>query len=209
MVTGRRIAEGALRAPMTEAGWQPRAAGWFTRSVSPEQLGVIALGVASKDKTEGSADVTAYVGLRVEAVETVVADICESTRTDYRERTAVSPLGYLMPENRWRDWHIDIESAARVAGELCGAIQSSGLPWLRTVAADAEALLAQVKASPAFDQATGLTRYAVLLAQSGRVDDALGFITQRATALGDRSDPAAEANRRAIDRLRDWLVSPV
>jgi hypothetical protein len=207
MVTGRRIAEEALRAPMTEAGWQTRAAGWFTRSVDSDQTGVIALGVTSKHKSTGSADVTAYVGLRVEAVETVVADICESTPTDYRERTAVSPLGYLMPGARWRDWHIDTESAAVVASELCAAVESSGLPWLRALATDADALLAQVKASPAFDQATGLTRYAVLLAQSGRVDDALGFITQRAAALEDRSDPAAEANRRATERLRGWLDS--
>ena len=209
MVTGRRVAEDALRGPMTEAGWQSRAAGWFSRSLGPDHLGVVAVGVASKYASAGAADVTAYVGLRVEAVEAVVSNICESKRTDYRERTAVTGLGYLMPENRWREWPIDAESATSVAIELCNAIESSGLPWLRTLATDADELLAQIKASPGFDQATGLTRYAVILAQAGRVDDAMGSVNERSAALEGRSDPAAEVTRRAIDRLRGWLVSPV
>jgi hypothetical protein len=79
MVTGRRVAEDALRGPMTEAGWQSRAAGWFTQSLGPDHLGVVALGVTSKYAPAGAADVTAYLGLRVEAVEAVVSDICESS----------------------------------------------------------------------------------------------------------------------------------
>jgi hypothetical protein len=40
VVTGRQLIRRALRAPLQEAGWTPRAAGWFTRAIAPGYPGV-------------------------------------------------------------------------------------------------------------------------------------------------------------------------
>ena len=40
MTTGRVLLEQALRAPMAEHGWRPRAAGWSRRTLGGGALGV-------------------------------------------------------------------------------------------------------------------------------------------------------------------------
>jgi len=58
MATGRKLIETALRPPMRERGWTPRASGWFTRTAGPGALGVVAVGVASKYAAPGTAMAT-------------------------------------------------------------------------------------------------------------------------------------------------------
>jgi hypothetical protein len=76
-VTGRRFIADALREPMRGHGWQPRAAGWFSKPLDPAHLGVLALGVASEHSPAGEAQATLYVHLRDELVERELAEICE------------------------------------------------------------------------------------------------------------------------------------
>ncbi len=209
VATGRQTAERALRAPLTAAGWDARAAGWFTRAVGPDHLGVLALGSASEHTQPGTALVTIHVGVRQESVEGVVAALEESKAGDYRDRTAVTSIGYLMPERRWRDWLIDGDTADRAAVEMCDAVTTYAEPWLVRMTTDTDGLLSGVKAAPSFAQSTGLIRYTVLLVLSGQADAARAFLSQRSQGLEDRTDPAADKERRAISTLLAWLPPPV
>lgn len=88
---------------------------------------------------------------------------------------------------------------------MAGAIQTYATPWLANLSADADALLEAIYATPAFDEATGLTRAVVVLARSDRTEDALGLLTEREERLNRRTDAAAEDDRRVIGVLRKSL----
>ena len=130
MTTGRKLAEMALREPMRSIGWQPRAAGWFTRQIAVGFLGVSAVGSASRYSDPGTAEIMLYVGIRDEATERVVSRLCDLNDDVYRQRTASTPIGYLLPDNRWRDWHVTPATAVEVAGELAALVERHGEPYL-------------------------------------------------------------------------------
>src|SRR5580700_3066300 len=113
MTTGRKLAEMALREPMRSIGWQPRAAGWFTRQIAAGFLGVAAVGSASKHSRPGTAQITLYVGIRDEVTEQIAAELCGLRDDGYRQRTAINSIGYLLPGNSWRTWEITTGRAAR------------------------------------------------------------------------------------------------
>jgi hypothetical protein len=101
--SGRRLIYQASRAPMEQAGWRPRASGWFTWPVSDGYLGVVAIATASRHTAKGTAQATAYVGLRDDATEQIVCQLCGMKDGGYRQRTAVAPIGKLMPSRRSRE----------------------------------------------------------------------------------------------------------
>lgn len=71
--------------------------GWFTVTVSDGCLGVVAVGIASEHSARGEAVATAYVGLRDDAVERIICQLCDVNDDAYQQRTVVSAIGYLMP----------------------------------------------------------------------------------------------------------------
>jgi hypothetical protein len=117
---------------MRSIGWQPRAAGWFTRQVAEGFLGVIAIGVATMECAAGTARITLYVGIRDKANEEVVAKLCGAKDGGYRQRSLVTSIGYLMPERPWRQWVITPADADTVANELATAVSGMFSPGRRT-----------------------------------------------------------------------------
>lgn len=207
MATGRELAVRALREPMVELGWRPRAAGWFSTPIAAGRTGVLAVGAASEHAAPGTAEVTLHVHLRCEDVQPVVRGLTGSTTPDggYRSTTAVTSIGYLMPEPTWRTWLVTPSSAAAVAAELAAATRDAARPWLERLVADPDLLIEAVAASPAMASATGPCTVAVLLARLGRPDEGWAFMAERLTRLGDRTDPAADDLRGTAGRLRVWL----
>ncbi len=106
VATGRALAEVALRQPMRAIGWDPRAAGWFTRQIASGFLGVAALGSASRYSRPGTARIMLHIGIRDEGTEQAVVRLCGVKDEGYRQRTAATGIGYLLPGSSWREWEI-------------------------------------------------------------------------------------------------------
>lgn len=193
--------------PMVAIGWRPRAAGWFTRYLSPDMTGVIAVGTASKHTAPGTVDATLHLHLRVESVEAIVRSLREAMTGEggYKDVTASTSIGYLMPAARWREWHVTAETAAAVSEEMANAVRDFGEPYLDRLAVDPERLLEAIRKSPRSGQSPGLCAEVALLAQLRQLDDAMALLERRLHALDGRTDAAAGELRRIAARLGEWL----
>jgi hypothetical protein len=207
VVTGRQLLERALRTPLQEAGWTPRAAGWFTRATAPGYTGVLTGSVASEHAPAGTGYGTLYVGLRREDVEPVVRELCQISRPDrgYQSRTVVTSIGYLMPDPTWRTWFVAPDTVDGVAAEFTDLVGRHAVPYLERLTADPEALLDELRRTGIWDSAPGPCTLAVLLARVGRPDEGWAFVQERLALLGPRTDAAAGQMREMAGRLREWL----
>lgn len=206
MTSGRRLIEEALRGPMAEVGWRPRAAGWFTKELAPGRLGVVAVGVASAHSAPGRATATAHVHLQDSALEADVAALFGIAATGYRTATASTSVGYLMTPARWVEWSVDESGAERAAGEMAAAVQACAEPYLCGLVDDDRRLLAAVRSSPAYGTALGLARAVALLRRMDERAEAAELLSERAAALGDRFDRAAVQQRQLAAMLEAWLA---
>lgn len=139
-MTGRRAIAEALREPMRRRGWTPRASGWFTRPISATQVGVVAVGAATEHSQPGAALATIYVHLRDQVIEIEVAQLTGSKDDGYRSTTAVTSLGYLMPEKRWREWTVSESNAEELAVDWAAAVETFALPHLERLSSEPLAL---------------------------------------------------------------------
>jgi len=203
MTTGRKLIESALRGPMQKQGWSPRAAGWFTRTLSAGTSGVLAIGVASKHSAPGTATATLHVHLRDEQLEADVAELTGVRDQGYKTTTATTSIGYLLPAARWFEWDVHPTNADAVAAEMVAAAHTYAEPHLRALAADPRALLAAIASSPSYTDATGFARVVVLMRRTGLESEASQLFERRMAGLAGRTDVAAEMERRLIAVLGD------
>ena len=201
MARGRKLIQVALRGPLLEQGWTPRAAGCFTRLVAPGALGVLAVGVASEHSAPGSARATLHVHLRDEQLEADVAHLTGGRDQGYRTPTATTSIGYLMPAARWHEWNVGPDSADAVASEMAEAADAYSEPHLRALVADPLALLAARASSASFASPIGRARAVLLLRRTGQGLEAAEFLERRVSELAARSGAAAEMERRVIAAL--------
>jgi hypothetical protein len=143
---------------MERTGWKSRALGWFTLPVSEGHLGVIAIGTASEHSAKGEAEAAAYVGVREDATERITCQLCDMKDHGYQQRTAVRPIGYLMPDKRWHGWHVTSVTAAGAAEELTEAVNTYAVPFLRELARDPLKLIEAARESATMIQAPGRCR---------------------------------------------------
>jgi hypothetical protein len=209
VATGQQLIERALRIPLQDAGWTPRAAGWFTRAIAPGYTGVLAASTASEHSPTGTGMATLYVGLRREDVEPVVRELCRIPGSDggYRSRTVITTIGYLMPEPTWRTWFVAPDTADAVAVELSTLVARHAQPYLERLAADPDQLIEAVRTTRHWSSADGPCTLAVLLALEGRPEEGWAFVQERLSLLGAQTNPFAEHMRDMAGRLRTWLDS--
>ena len=205
-LTWRRLIHQACRVPMERTGWTSRAWGWFTVPVSEGYQGVVAIGAASEHSAKGEAEATVYVGIRDGATERITCQLCDMTDGGYQQRTAVRPVGYLMPDQRWREWHVTLVTAAGVAEELTEPVNTYAVPFLGELARDPLKLIAAAMQSAAVVQAPGRCRVAVLLAGAGRVDEALAFAAENRGKAGDQDAAWAIAERSWTGAFTRWIA---
>lgn len=96
----------AVRGPLAELGFRKRAGGIFTVDLEPDVLGWLGLNRASEHQPSGSFEVNPVIGLRLQRVEREVARLTSQPFHQYIPPSASSPLGYLMPEARYRAWQL-------------------------------------------------------------------------------------------------------
>jgi hypothetical protein len=149
-----------------------------------------------------------HVGIRDEATEQVVSQLCGLKDEGYRQRTATTGIGYLLPGSSWREWEITPGNAGELARQLAAFVQRYAEPYLHRLSAEHTELLAAAERSPAYGQAAGACRVAVLLARHQGRGEAIAFLRERVDGLGRRTDLAAGHERELAARVRAWLKDP-
>ncbi len=110
-----------------------RKKGYFRIDIAEEVQGTAALGTVSDAKHRYYA-VNVSVGVR----HTLVERLANSWRQDLgraREEkctpTTIFPLGNLLPQRSWKEWHFNLaEPSFPIATDIGDAVTQFGLPWM-------------------------------------------------------------------------------
>lgn len=206
MLTARKLADAALRQPMTSIGWQPRAAGWFTAPLTSDCIGVAAASVATKYAGRGIGALTLHVGLRLPDVEAIVADFC-AVDGSYRTRTVTTSIGYVSPEARWLEWTVSESNVNEVAVEIADRVNTFVVPYLHGLLGDGDRLIQAARESPEYSGASGKCRVAVLLTMRGHVAEALAELERDLTEVANQNALWAESIRAALSQAKTWVAA--
>jgi hypothetical protein len=205
--TGRETAIAALKPLLIEAGWRPRAAGWFTKEMRPRVTAVIAVYTSVEHFAAGSAGVTFQVGLRVEDVEEIVEQVTGPWKPRYAGRTWVKPLGYLLENPGYNEGSrtFDPAKAGARAEELVRMLRDQAEPRLREM--DDSETVALAKRSPSEMGASGLCRIALLVTRALGPDAGRDYVLERVSSLGVRTEGNAVQEREIAPKVLSILGS--
>lgn len=185
-------------------GFRKRAGEIFTTELEGDLIGWIGLNRATKYTRDGEYEVNPVIGIRHQRVERLVAELSGTKFHSYLPPTVSSPLGYLMPEARYRAWPVTREVPPAGADALVDAIEQYARPFLQSVRTETD--LCRL-----LDQRTGIEdvlmyRRPVAWMLAGRSDHAKALLDRAEEDLGSRVDPAATHLRSFIGALRQRLA---
>ncbi len=124
----------AVRAMLEVAGFKKRVGQVFTRELGGDVLGWLGLNRATRGRQRGEVEVNPVVGVRHQGVERMVAELRGESFHAYQPPTVNTPLGYLMPEQRYRGWVIEADGSADVLEDLASAVAEYAIPFMEGLA---------------------------------------------------------------------------
>lgn len=130
--SGASIARKAFRRPFEDIGWKPRAAGWFTKTLSDGWTGVVAV-THSSTGFPAVVDVNLRVDLRHDATEDAVSAY-SALKTDYRTRTILRQLHQFCPNHQLPERRVTADTADAVASSMVSVFVEYAMPWMVGVA---------------------------------------------------------------------------
>lgn len=201
-MTGRALVERGLKERLGDAGWAPRGAGWFTKALGDEWLAVLAVAAATRQLPSGHAMATVHVSVRNEPIEAQVANIC-GFRTDYRTRTVVTSIGYLMPQQRWTEWLISSETVGLATNQMVEAIELYTPPWFARMTGDRGAFLTETQRPSRRASCVEMDRHVLTLSRFAGAEAAAAELADLEQDLIVRNHGLAyESKRLALDALK-------
>ena len=198
----KRDAVEAVLPLLGDLGLRKRAGHVFTIALTPDVLGCLGLNRATQHRAPGEVEINPVVGIRFQEVERVVAECRGAKFHAYLPATVSSPLGYLMPEKKYKAWIFDPANAENVAVDMAGAIAAYGIPFMRSVTL--EELRERLENRPGFDDGFAYRR-AVLAMLAGDDARARALLDLGIAAIGSRTDLAAADFRRFAAALGSRL----
>jgi hypothetical protein len=143
---------------------------------------------ATRHRSLGDVEINPVVGVRHQKVEQIVAELRDEKFHPYQPPTVSTPLGYLMPEGRYRPW-IVADDAEGEAADLAAAVERYAVPFMKATSGLA-AMCQRLDERMGFDDQL-IYRQPVARLLSGDVDRASALVDGAETDLGDRGDAAA------------------
>jgi hypothetical protein len=177
-----------LREPLDAIGFRKRAGWIFTAELDNNVLGWMGMNTASRHQAAGSVEVNPVVGVRHQAVEQLVAEFRHEKFHPYLPPTVSSPIGYVMPGDRYVAWTLTQGPSRGASASLIDAVVGFGLPFMRRLV-DLESLC------EAAEQRLGHNleyRLPVIRFLLGRTHEAQAGLDDDVARLGDREDIAAK-----------------
>lgn len=185
-------------------GFKKRAGEVFTAGVGDDALGWLGLNRATQHRSAGEVEINPVVGVRHQGVERMVAECRGEKFHPYQPPTVSTPLGYLMPDGRYRAWVFSNDPPVDVvAREITRSIEEHGLPFMRSTAALPE-LCRRLEEGMGFEHQLVYRRPVALLI-AGHPQRAREDLDDALAKLGDRDDLAADELRRFAAVLRQRL----
>lgn len=194
----------ALR--LTELGFRKRAGDVFTIDLAPDILGWLGLNRAAQHRVAGEVEINPVVGVRFQEVERIVAECRGEKLHAYQPPTISTPLGYLLPEARYRAWVCTPHDAASAAADMAAVITEHALPFMRSVN-DLPALCRRLEGRGGLEHQL-IYRRPVAFFLAGEVSRARTLLEDTVAGLGTRTDAAAVELRRFADALRARWPAP-
>jgi hypothetical protein len=197
--TGQQAAIELLREPLAELGFRKRAGAIFTVELDDPVIGWLGLNAASEHQPAGQASVNPVVGVRHQTVERIVAELLGERFHPYVGPTVSTPIGYVMPEQRFATWQFGDGDSHAQADQLLTALDDYGLPFMR----DHTGLDSIRDAVEQGDAEFPEYRLPVVLVLLGRDDEATRMIDDRLEELGNADNPFAREFRAYAERFAE------
>lgn len=198
----RRVLE-AVSAPLSQLGFRKRAGLIFTIDLPAGVIGWLGLNGATRHRAFGEIEINPVVGVRFQDLERMVAECRGEQFHPYQPPTISSPLGYRMPQARYKGWVFGPARSADVAADLVAAVATYGLPSMRSVL-DLSQLCRCLERRSGFEHQL-IYRRPVAAFLVGDFERAHVVLDAALSDLGARTDPAAAEFRRFADALRGRL----
>lgn len=192
------VAVGALRGPFERLCFRKRAGSIFTTELSDGVLGWIGLNRATRYRQRGEVEINPVVGIRNQAVERMVAEFHGEKFHPYLPPTVSTPIGYVMPEQRYIAWVFGQGNNSEQARDLVAAVEDHGLPFMRSLI-DLPAVCDALKRRLGHDLEY---RLPVVLSLVGEDKEAHTAVDRAVEDLGGRRDPAEKRMRQFASAFR-------
>jgi hypothetical protein len=196
----------AIVAALAKIGLKKRAGYVFTLDLAPNVLGWLGLNRATRHHGPGEVEINPIIGVRFQDIERLVAECRGEKFHAYLPPTVSSPLGYLMPENKYMAWMFVPGGSEEVASDMANAIAMHGVPFMRSALGLADV---RPRLQDCFDPSNKLDyRRPVAALLAGDIEQAHALLENSLATLGARTDLAAEDFRRFAKSLRGRLPPP-
>jgi hypothetical protein len=193
---------------LQELGFKKRSGLVFTLPLPGEDVfGWLGVNTATRKPT-GQARLHPVVGVRHQAVERMVADLCAHRFHGYAPPSVSCPLYYLVDPARLPHWVLvgdDSDEDRAVVDDVAEAVMRDGVAFMQS-AADLPGLLSAIRAGHGFPQQNSY-RVPVALFLEGRLDEARQAVSSELMALDGETWPAAQDFRAFAQRF-DELANP-
>jgi hypothetical protein len=191
-----------LREPLAALGFRKRAGAIFTIELDEPVIGWLGLNAATEHQSAGDASVNPIVGVRHQTVERIVASLLGERFHPYVGPTVSTPLGYVMPEQRFATWQFGDDDSRAQADRLLTALEDYGLPFMRDHTGLDSIREAIEQGNAEFPE----YRLPVVLSLLGRDDEAIVIVDARLAELGDADNPFAQDFRAYAERFKEHLA---
>ena len=193
----------ACRERLASEGFRPRPEDIFTRPIADELLWWLGLNRAVS-RGRGAVEVNPVVGVRHQALESLVAELLGVKPHSYIPATLSISVGYLMPDSSYRPWIFDGDlPVAVVANDLVESVVEYGSAY-----AELHGSLAEIVQSMARGEGMReFTAYRLPVGYLllGEPKYATASLKRTETQIGDREDPAAQQFRGFAAEFRKRL----
>lgn len=190
---------------LAQHGFRKRTDDIFTVDATEDVLGWVGLNRATKDRPAGEVGINPVIGVRHQAVERVVAELRGEAFHPYIPPTISTPLSYLVPVHRSRQWILHEAGPVNTIPDLVAAVATYGLPFMRRMTKLA-ALCEGLEGRLGFSHQLNYRR-PVAWMLSGDSPRASRAVEESFANLGDRRDPAAQEFRIFAEALRRRLAT--
>jgi hypothetical protein len=196
----------AVRSLLANHGFKKRKGDLFTIEMSSGVLGWVGLNRATKYLSVGEVEINPVVGVRHQEVERLVAECRGDKFHSYVPATIATPLGYVLPEARFRSWLFGGDrSAPSASDEMVAAIVEYGIAFMRSMIGLDELRRGLERDSRIGIEDVSVYRRPVVSLLLGNQQRASEELDESVAALGNRSDLASEDFRRFAAALRTRL----
>ncbi|WP_375756093.1 hypothetical protein [Corallococcus exercitus] len=189
---------------LAKLGFRKRAGHVFTLDLAPNVLGWLGLNRATRHLAAGEVEINPVIGVRFQEVERLVAECRGEKFHAYQPSTISSPLGYLMPEKKYKAWVFAPGRSETVATDMTNAIAMHGVAFMRSVV-DLDELRKLLRGEFGLEHQLAYRRPTAALV-AGEPEQARALLDEALAAIGARTDLAAAEFRKFAASLRSRLL---